>query len=587
MTAGPSLRRRALLAGTAGTLTATSGCVGDLRNLLGRESTQQMSLTIAAITPPADPYAVPLANRLSENLQAAGIDAIVDQLIPDVLFRDVLVNQDFDIYVTRYPGEGDPDELRTLLHSSYGEEVGWQNPFGFSNLRIDELLEEQRGLAGEERQAVVHELLAEVVREQPFTTVAFPDRIAGYRTDRFDRWPAGGPTGLPGYLMLREVGETDTVELALGDPRITRNRNPIAVEHRSRGHLTDLMYEPLVRSLASTSEPTPWLARDVTWDETARSATVTLRSTDWHDGEPVTADDVAFTYEFLNDTSLGGFDTPVPTPWRRGRVSLVESARVVDDETVTLEFVTSVPEVAVRALRVPVLPEHIWSEQTDRANLAGIDVGGPTTNALVWSNDDPVGSGPLQFESATTDEELVLTAFEDHFLRRGDDEGIPETFTGELPFEEMVFTVVPSPDAAVETMENGDADSVADSLSSSVASRVLRTDGVSLTISRSGGFYHVGYNCRNAPLSDPHFRRVLARLLDRDYLVADTFEGYADPTEAPLKRPWTPDDLAWDEEATLPFFGDDGDLDVEAVRETLRDAGYQYEDDRVVSRGEG
>ena len=371
MTAGPSLRRRALLAGTAGTLTATSGCVGDLRNLLGRESTQQMSLTIAAITPPADPYAVPLANRLSENLQAAGIDAVVDQLIPDVLFRDVLVNQDFDVYVTRYPGEGDPDELRTLLHSSYGEEVGWQNPFGFSNLRIDELLEEQRGLAGEERQAVVHELLTEVVREQPFTTVAFPDRIASYRTDRFDRWPAGGPAGLPGYLMLRRVGETDTVELALGDPRITRNRNPIAVEHRSQGQLTDLMYEPLVRSLASTSEPTPWLARNVTWDETAQSATVTLRSTDWHDGEPVTADDVAFTYEFLNDTSLGGFDTPVPTPWRRGRVSLVESAQVVDDETVTLEFVTSVPEVTVRALRVPILPEHIWSEQTDRANQIG------------------------------------------------------------------------------------------------------------------------------------------------------------------------------------------------------------------------
>ena len=587
MAVGPSVRRRALLAGAAGSLAAASGCVGELRNLMGRESTRQLELSILTMPAADDPYAVRVANHLADNLERAGVGAFVDLLSPDVLLRDVLINQDFDIYVTQYPSEGDPDELRTLLHSSYGEEAGWQNPFGFSDLDIDELLEAQRQRAGDDRREVVRELQSAVVQEQPFTAVAFPDRITGFRTDRFERWTAGGPERLTDYLLLEGNGEADTLEMILGDARATRNRNPIAVEHRTRGHLTDLLYEPLLRNLSGGMEPTPWLARTIEWDDAGTlSATVALRETPWHDDEPVTAEDVAFTYEFLEDTSLGEFDTPIPTPWRRGRVSLVESVEALDDATVRLEFATPHREVARRALDLPILPEHVWRERSDRADLAGIDIGGPTTEAVVWSNEEPVGSGPLRFEEAAPDEELVFVAFEDHFLEAGDPEDVPETFADGLPFERARFRVAPSHDAAVQLLESDEADASADGLSASVVPRIGRNEQLSLTISRSEAFYHVGYNCRNAPLSDPHFRRVLARLLDREYLVSDAFGDFAAPTETPLGASWTPSGLEWDGEASLPFFGGPGQLDVSAAREAFREAGYHYEDDRLVRRGE-
>lgn len=582
------MRRRALLAGATGTLAAASGCVGELRNLLGRESTRQLELTISTTPGSNDPYAVRVANRLAEHLEAAGIATVVDPLSPDVLLRDVLINQDFDIYVTRYPGDGDPDELRTLLHSSYGEESGWQNPFGYSDIGLDELLQEQRSVAGEERREVVYELQNEVVQEQPFTPIAFPDRITGFRTEQFERWAAGGPEGLTDYLMLERVGDADTLEMLLGDGRITRNRNPIAAEHRSRGHVTDLLYDPLMRQLTDGRDPTPWLARGIEWDESGGvlTATVTLRDTPWHDDEAVSAEDVAFTYEFLKDTSLGGLDSAVPTPWRRGQVSLVETAEPLDDDSVRFEFTTTARDVADRALQVPILPRHVWSDLTDSADLAGIDVGGPTTEAVVFTNEDPVGNGPLRFASATPDQEVVLERFEDHFLHADDVEGIPETFAQGVPFERARFTVTPSPDAAVQLLEADEADATADGLGASVVPRIGRNDDISLTISRSDEFYHVGYNCRNAPLSDPHFRRVVARLLDREYLVTESFSGYAAATETPLKDPWTPEDLQWDGTARLPFFGDDGELDVEAAREAFREAGYYYEDEQLVRRGE-
>ena len=580
MPTGPALRRRALLAGAAESLAAASGCIGEIQNLAGRDRNRQLSLSIATAPASRDVYAVRIANHLRESLERAGIDVSVPLMQPDVLLRETLVNQEYDLVVWRYPGRGTPDELRTLLHSSYGEEAGWQNPFGFSNVALDEALDRQRQLGGRERVETVREVQNHVVQYQPFTVVAFADHIAAARTDRFAGWTGGGVTDATDYLRADRTGEEGTFRPVVRDLRPTRNRNPIAVEFRDQANVLDLLYEPLVRRV--DGEAVPWLARSVDFD--GSTARLRLRETDWHDGTPVTADDVVFTYEFLQDTSLGEFDTPVPTPWRRGAVSLVDRASAGDGE-LGIEFATDRPAVARRALEVPILPEHVWTEYTGAADLAGIDIVGGTTEALVRANEEPVGSGPLQFVSATEDRSLVLEAFESHFLVRGDDEGIPDPYAGPPAFDRAEFDVAPSKDAAVEVLQQGDGDVTADGLQADMVTQVSRSEAMSLLVSRADPFYFVGYNCRRSPLSNQRFRRVVARHLDRAFLVSAAFEGYADAAEAPLKHRWTPDDLAWDGAATLPFLGEEGDLDVEAARNAFREAGYQYEDGRLVTRG--
>ena len=580
MPTGPALRRRALLAGAAGSLAAASGCIGKIQNLAGRDRNRQLSLSIATAPAGRDVYAVRIANHLREGLERAGIDVSVPLMQPDVLLRETLVNQKYDLVVWRYPGRGNPDELRTLLHSSYGEEAGWQNPFGFSNVALDEALDRQRQLGGRERVETVHEVQNRVVQYQPFTVVAFADHIAAARTDRFAGWTGGGVTDATDYLRADRTGEEGTFRPVVRDLRPTRNRNPIAVEFRDRANVLDLLYEPLVRRV--DGEAVPWLARSIDFD--GSTARLRLRETDWHDGTPVTADDVAFTYEFLQDTSLGELDTPVPTPWRRGAVSLVDRASASDGE-LGIEFTTDRPAVARRALEVPILPEHIWTEYTGAADFAGIDIAGGTTEALVRANEEPVGSGPLQFVSATEDRSLVLEAFESHFLIRGDDEGIPDPYADPLAFDRAEFDVAPSKEAAVEILRQGEGDVTADGLQADVAAQVSRSEEVSLLVSRGDPFYFVGYNCRRPPLSNQRFRRVVARHLDRSFLTSVAFEGYADAAEAPLKGRWTPDDLAWNGTASLPFLGEAGTLDVEAARNAFREAGYQYDDGRLVTRG--
>jgi peptide/nickel transport system substrate-binding protein len=580
------LQRRAFLAGATGTVAATSGCIGNLRNLVGRDRTQQLSLDIATLPASSDPYAARIANKLTENLERAGIDAgPPEPMEPDVLLRRILINQDFDLYVLQYPSEGDPGELRSMLYSAFGEEAGWQNPFGFSNLEMDDRLDTQRAAEPDARADAVRETQKQVVREQPFTVIAFPDYISGIRTDRFTGWSPGGVPDPSDYFELRSTGETDELSLLLQDPRATKNRNPIAVEHRNRGVVTSLFYDPLVRSL--DGNPTPWLAESVEWEGTeVLTATVRLREADWHDGESLTPSDVAFTYEFLNDTSLGTFETPVPTPWRRDRVDLVESVEPRDDRTLRLTFATSNIETAYRALEVVMLPEHVWSERTNPADLAGVELAGQTTEALVWANEEPVGSGPLRFESAEPDEQLRLVRFDDHFLHRGDNAGIPETYADGVDFERVHFEVAPSNDAAIELLENNNADASTGGLRASIVPRIGRNNDINLSITRGQSFYHLGYNCRQAPMSDPRFRRTVARLIDRDYLVSSVFDGYAEATEVPFTGEWTPVGLEWDGTSELPFLGTDGELDVTAAKNAFMEAGYQYEDDKLVRRGE-
>lgn len=581
-----AVRRRELLAGATGALAATSGCIGELRNLAGRERTDQLSLRISTTPAGDDPYAIQIANHVADNLADSGIETTVDAMGPDVLRREILVNHDFDIYVTRYPSQGTPDELRSMLYSAYGEESGWQNPFGISDLGLDELLDEQRTVDGEARAETIAEIQRQLVRDQPFTTVAFPDRIGAVRSDRFDGWPAGGIGEPTDYLRLTRVGESPSLRAALRGDRITRNRNPIVAEYRDQGALIGLLYEPLFRSVEGSETPVPWLARGIEFDDDDPAvATVRLRRTPWHDGEAVTARDVAFTYEFLKDTSLGEFDTPVPTPWRRGRVSLVEDVSVHSEGQLRIEFTTENRSLAYRALDVNVLPEHVWRERSEAASLAGIDIVGQTTEALVSANEEPVGSGPVRFEEASPGESLSLVRFDDHFLHGGDTDGIPPRIAGAAAFDRIEFTTTPSAEAAVRLLAEDESDGVADGLQASAVPSIVRAEGVSLTLDESDAFYHVGYNCRRSPLADPRFRRAIAGHLDRAFVVDELLGGYGRPSELPLKGQWAPAELEWDGEASVPFLGDAGAIDIERARQAFRDAGYQYDDDELITRG--
>ncbi len=585
--------RRGMLAGVAGVgLASTSGCIRRLRSLMNRETGQQVSVRIKTVPADNDPVAVTIARNLADNLEATGVESRVVLMPEDELLRDVLINHDFDLYVATHTGASDPDFLRPLTHSRYAAETGWQNPFGFADLTVDDLLEEQRWSEGRTRRLTVEEVQRELVRQQPFATVAVPDDVWAVREDRFVGWREFGLASPLNYLALgpaddvagvQRSGTTsrqDELRIVTTDPRVTENSNPIAVEFRNRGTFMELVYDPLARTYGG--EVNPWLAEDWTWEESeddALTVTVDLREDlTWHDGSDLTASDVAFTYRFLSDTSLGNQESSVPAPQYRAQTSLVRSAEVLDGRRVRL-IVEGSREVAESVLTVPILPEREWQPMSTEADIAGVEVAEGTTEALVWDNPEPVGSGPLKLDRRIAGEVVSFEPFEDHVLEREGTE--PNERFGRIAFTGLDARVAPSSTAMVELVAADDADATASSLAADDVPRIGRNRELELVVEQSRSFYHVGFNADASPTSNTRFRRTVARLIDKEHVVRTVMGGYASPVASPLDgTEWLPSDLEWNDGAPrLPFIGEDGELDEEAARNAFEQAGFRYDDD--------
>jgi len=627
------ISRRATLAGL-GLAAASGGCLGRTENIAGRDPHSQLTLEINTTPADDDPSGIRIARQLEEHLTAVGVDVRLNTLGRTDLWRKVLINQNFDLYVGQFVETEpfDADALYGVSHSKFIAESGWQNPHGLTEIAVDDALERQRRVSGDERTDAVETLQETLCELQPFSVVAFPDALTAVRENRFEGWTADRqPLSISGLLELDAVadglgsddsgtgGSTDgnattedaadgadaaggTLRLVTTDDRITENWNPIAAEYRKYGTFTGLLYDPLVRD--DGESVVPWLAAG--WERVDDDAVeVSLRDARWHDGEPVTATDVAFTYRFLRDTSLGSVETPVPTPRFRGRSALVDDEQVLDDATVRLTVPEFNETVVARALQVPILPKHVWSERTEAATIAGFELDFETTEAVVSNNPDPVGSGPLRFVEAETGESVVFERNPDHFLVRpasdagsaASDEttdpraGVPSRYHGKPAFDRLRIEVLPSDISAVKSVSDGLADATVSNLGPASVPLIGRSADARLVSGRSAAFYHVGYNVRRSPLSNPRFRSVIARLIDKSALVDDAFGGYARPAASPLASSpnAVPDSVAWDGDTDPihPFFDDEGSLDVETAKATLRDIGYRFDDEgRLLSRGQ-
>ena len=385
---GTSISRRAALTATAGLTASTSGCLRRLRDLITQRNINQLSLTITTLPADSDRASIRIANELEQTLSAVGIDVSFDIRSRTEFLRTVLYDHDFDICIGRHPGGTDPDFLYETLHSLYADESGWQNPFGYTNLIIDDRLEKQRQAEGNARRDAVTDALETIAVEQPFVPICAPEEHRLARTDRFTGWTDGHLATRSGYLDLEPKTGVETLRAVHRDGRPTKNLNPLAVDYRGRGTITELLYDSLAVD-DSTGKIQPWLAES--WEWNGMTIDISLRSgCTFHDGTPVTADDVEFTYQFLADISGGTNDDPSPAPRFRGQIDAIEAIDVRDRDRVAIA-VDAGQAVGERILLVPILPAHIWRDRTDETiGLNNVDITQGTTAAVVTNNIPPV-----------------------------------------------------------------------------------------------------------------------------------------------------------------------------------------------------
>ncbi len=301
-----------------------------------------------------------------------------------------------------------------------------------------------------------------------------------------------------------------------------------------------LIYDTLVWK-DSTGEILPWLAESFEESADGLTHTFTLRpDIRWHDGEPLTAQDVAFTFQYFGEQTISPQVIIQPLPG-------IEEVVAVDD--LTVEFRLATPLAAFYGLggagSVLIVPEHIWSAVPEAATA--------TDPAVL------VGSGPYLLESYAEGEgSYVYTANEEYFL------GAP--FVSRLEFSDV--------DDALAGLSAGELDlasvsgvvpAVLESFEANPEFTVLEAPPGNFG---SGLFWNLA---RGGALADVAFRDACALAIDRDDLVERLHGGNAQPGNPG----WIP--------AGNPFHVDveQYDFDVEAAEAMLDDAGYTREGDGV------
>lgn len=161
---------------------------------------------------------------------------------------------------------------------------------------------------------------------------------------------------------------------------ITANYNPFAptVLHGALGPI----YEPLFFfNKTADDKPVGLIGDSYEYNADGTVITITIKpGLTWSDGKPLTAGDVAFSFNYEANNPEGN-----------GLVS----AEATDDTTVVLTYATAQYTTEFQRLgSTYILPEHIWKDVTDYANFA---------------NEDPVGSGAYVVDK-TTSESYTLVA---------------------------------------------------------------------------------------------------------------------------------------------------------------------------------
>lgn len=187
-----------------------------------------------------------------------------------------------------------------------------------------------------------------------------------------------GETAAPPEVALS--GEQAFSEALVGEVIYV---NPLLATTQAERDLTSLVFSGLTR-VDEFGQPVPDLAAGWEVSEDGLTYTFTLREdATWHDGEAVTAEDVAFTFALLRDPDF-------PGPEALGRFwQTVETYR---EDEFTVRFVLTQPLTAFPEYAgIGLLPEH-WLQGVSAAELPEDPF-----------NLDPIGSGRLDWMSINTE----------------------------------------------------------------------------------------------------------------------------------------------------------------------------------------
>ncbi|BBO82115.1 peptide ABC transporter substrate-binding protein [Desulfosarcina ovata subsp. sediminis] len=298
-----------------------------------------------------------------------------------------------------------------------------------------------------------------------------------------------------------------------------------SILHKGGGPTGSLLYEGLVTK-NSRGGYDGWLAESWKSDAAAQVWTFALvKNARWHDGEPFTAQDVKFTYEYMKEKRI----------WLSTVLWMVERVECPDDYTAVFHLQKSFPTFLDHLSHCPgiaIVPRHIWK-----------DVAEPMRH----EDRHPVGTGPFAFVRRVPGQLFEMKRFEGYHGRKP-------------AFEQMILRVINNADIRNLALKSGEIHAV-DGVLPWIAPLLERKNHISLLCHPNKRLYGLCFNCRIGPTASSGFRRALAHMVNRQRIAETVFHGYGSPAFSWLmtdRIDKAPDALAFDLDHARKLFAEAG-----------------------------
>jgi peptide/nickel transport system substrate-binding protein len=286
----------------------------------------------------------------------------------------------------------------------------------------------------------------------------------------------------------------------------------------------------------------PYLADSFWMSDDGLSLTFRLRDgVTWHDGTPVTVDDVIWTYEMSVNEEIAYANLAY--------FQYVTRAVRVDDRMVRFEFREAHSDAPMDFTEWSPMPKHLLE------NVAPADM----RNAPF--NRQPVGNGPFRFVSWESNQQVVFEANPDFVL-------------GRPHLDRLVVRVIPEQTTELTELLTGGIDFMR-AVPPAEMRRVEESDDVYGIVYPARSYTYLAWNTRNPLFGSASVRRALTMAINREQIVEALLYGYGTVAVSDVMP------FQWefnDELEPWPY-------DVEQARQVLADEGWtDHDGDGIIDK---
>ena len=286
------------------------------------------------------------------------------------------------------------------------------------------------------------------------------------------------------------------LKLAIRKPA---NLNPLLNDDAAIQPLFELLFDSLIM-YDENHKPTANLAKN--WDFLQEGQMIQLELREdvtWHDGTPLTADDVVFTLDTIKKAST--------SPYKK-YIENISNYRAVDEKTIKITYIQPFSG-ALYALNFPIIPAHYYKNQ----NVFNTE-----------KNMNPIGTGPYIFVSLDSNKEIQLKANDNYF------KGSPY-----IPKAKAIF--IPDDETSFYTFEQGQINVL----------EMKRADWQKYSTMENAKIYEytipyydfIGFNFKNPKFQSIALRKAIAYSIDRKALLDKYYLGHGVISDTPfLPNAW-------------------------------------------------